>query len=265
MWVLWVSSMSILSGLFLRQITAHFMTRFFEHIGEFLLPTSCILCKTRQAKSICTQCLYELSILQNRRCIICANPLHGWVCKSCQKKQPSFNSTTCIAGDESRLKLPLDSFRQHGDFNRVAGIIYAWQTLAYKKCMPVDLIIPAPWISSQISSLGFHPSWELAKRMGKIFNTPCIANLIVRYPSESVGEIPHTKILRTQYLSQTCFLNPKIKPSLRASLKDARIAVVSDFMNTGATMEVVSRILKENGAQWVSNWVILKIRQVEKI
>lgn len=159
----------------------------------------------------------------------------------------------------------MNSFRQHGHLNRVNGIIYAWQKLAYKKCMPVDLIIPAPWISSQISSLGFHPSWELAKRMGKIFNTPCIANLIVRYPSHDLVEVPRTKILRTEYLSQTCFLNPQIKSKMSDYLKGCRVAVVSDFMSTGATMEVVSRILKENGVQWISNWVILKTRQVEKI
>lgn len=241
------------------------MVHFFKRIGEFLLPTSCILCTTRQAKSVCTECLYELSILQNKRCIICASPIHGWVCKSCQKNQPSFDSTTCIAGDESRLQLAVNSFRHHGDLNKVAGIMYAWESLAYKKCMPVDLIIPGPWTSSQISSLGFHPSWELAKRMGKIFNTPCIANLVLRQPSDELEEVPHTKILRTQYLSQRCFLNPKIKPNMRHYLKGCRIAVVSDFMNTGATMEVVSRILKENGVQWISNWVILKTRQVEKI
>lgn len=234
-------------------------------LGEFLLPTSCTLCTTRQAKSICEKCLRELSILKVRRCIICANPFHGWACKSCQKDRPYFDATSCIAGEESRLLIAVKALRSQSGLNKIPGIIYAWRKLESHLCAPVDLIIPCPWTTSKISSHGFHPSWELAKQMAKISKTPCIPHLIERGQDLTPENIPKTKILRTHYLSKTCRLSTKLHPNVIAKIKGLRIAVVSDFMHTGATLNVVARILKENGAHWVSNWVILRTRQVEKM
>lgn len=234
-------------------------------LGEFLLPTSCSLCHRRQAKPVCEKCLQELSTFKTRRCIVCANPFHGWICKSCRKDPPHFDATNCLTGEESRLFIPVQSLRSRHGFHHIPGIIYAWHHLASRHCPPVDLIIPSPWVSSRISSHGFHPSWELAKRMAKKTRTPCFPHLILRGSELSIENIPKTKILRTQYLSRTCYLNPDLPSDINAKLKGLRVAVVSDFMHTGATLNVVARILKENGVHWVSNWVILRTRQVEKM
>lgn len=234
-------------------------------LGEFLLPTSCTLCHARQAKPICEKCLKELSTFKTQRCIVCANPFHGWACKSCQKDRPYFDATSCIAGEESRLLIAVKALRSQSGLNKISGIIYAWRKLESHLCAPVDLIIPCPWTASKISSHGFHPSWELAKQMAKISKTPCIPYLIERGQDLTPENIPKTKILRTQYLSRTCYLNPNLQSDIKAKLNGLRVAVVGDFMHTGATLNVVARILKENGVHWVSNWVILRTRQVEKM
>lgn len=234
-------------------------------LGEFLLPTSCTLCSARQAKPICEKCLHELSILKVPRCIICANPFQGWVCKSCQKDRPYFDATSCIAGEESRLLIAVKALRSQSGLTKIPGIIYAWRKLESHLCAPVDLIIPCPWTASKIGAHGFYPNWELVKQMAKSSKVPCIPHLIERDPELTPENIPKTKILRTHYLSKTCHLNTKLDPHLTAKIKGMRVAVVSDFMHTGATLNVVARILKENGAHWVSNWVILRTRQVEKM
>ncbi len=236
-----------------------------KQLGEFLLPTSCALCHARQAKPICTKCLQELSILKVQRCIICANPFHGWVCKSCKQNRPYFDATNCIAGDENRLFVLVKSLRSPSGLRHIPAITYAWKKLNQGQFLPVDLIIPCPWISSDIRLHGFHPRWELTKHMAKISGIASTSKLIVSNQASNPNLIPSTQTLRTQYLYKTCYLNQTLDKQMKAKLNGLRVAVVSDSMTTGATLNVVARILKENGVHWVSNWVILRTRQVEKI
>jgi predicted amidophosphoribosyltransferase len=101
--------------------------------------------------------------------------------------------------------------------------------------------------------------------MARKTDTPCFSHLILRGAELSIENTPKTKILRTQYLSRTCYLNPNLPSDIKVKLHGLRVAVVGDFMHTGATLNVVAQILKENGVHWVSNWVILRTRQVEKM
>lgn len=238
---------------------------YLRNIVEFLLPTSCILCEQRQNKSICTHCVQELKTFKTPRCIICANPFHGWVCLTCKKTPPSFHSSICIGGDESRLAPAVRRYRDHGHLGLLPGIFNAWQHLSQKHCTPVDALIPVPVNNLRLKQLGFHAPLEFAKALSNHLRIPVLPNLLKRMNDEDPKTIPYTKQMRLDYLQHRIDMNPLAHPKHLKLIQGARIAIIGDIMTTGATFETLAGILKENGAYIVSNWFMLRTRQVEKI
>ena len=84
---------------------------------------------------------------------------------------------------------------------------------------------------------------------------PANANLlkILNTPNKS----PNGKSMRTRFLKEAFYLNDSELIKI-GGLSGKRIGVVDDFMNTGATLSAIAALLKENGASWVSNWIILR-------
>lgn len=235
------------------------------NVVEFLLPTSCILCEQRQNKPICSGCVQELKTFQTPRCIICANPFHGWVCRACQQTPPSFHSSICIAGDESRLAPAVHRYRDHGNLGILPGIFQAWQQLSQNNCIPVDVLIPIPVNNLRLKQLGFHAPLEFAKNLSRYLKIPVLPNLFKRLDDADSKNIPYTKNMRLNYLQHMIGMNLPACAKQLKSIQGAHVAVVGDIMTTGATFEVLARILKENGAYIVSNWFMLRTHQVEKI
>ena len=136
-----------------------------------------------------------------------------------------------------------------------AGILKAWEMLSAHQYAPVDLIIPVPLSNISLAKRGFNQAWELSKQMSAMKKTPTTPFLLRKHHCKI--EVPQTKTLRTQFLKRSFYLdkNELIKIN---GLRGKRIGVVDDFMNSGATLNAIAELLKENGATWVSNWVILR-------
>lgn len=233
----------------------------FRKLLEFCLPTACILCQKRQELELCPDCLEELRLFKVSRCIICATPSHKWVCKSCQINQPTYDATDSVACFFSRLQPAIQSLRLRGQLTMASGIISAWLSLNAERSPPVDLILPVPLAPDRLKLKGFNPAWELAKKMGQHKKIPSTADLLLRHPSSQI--IPEAKKFRTEALRELFYLNDQYLEGQSDYFYGKRIAVVDDFMNTGATFEAISALLKENGASWVSNWVILRVPKTE--
>ena len=222
---------------------------------QFFIPTCCILCQKSQAETICANCLQELSFFKTPRCTICATPSHQWVCQSCYRQRPAFDASYCVSDTQSRLQIPLRNLLTHSSLHMTAGILKAWEKLSAHNYAPVDLLIPTPLSPESLAKRGFNQAWELSKQMSAIKKIPTTPFLLRKHHCKI--DVQQTKTLRTQFLKRSFYLdkNELIKIN---GLRGKRIGVVDDFMNSGATLNAIAELLKENGATWVSNWVILR-------
>lgn len=227
----------------------------FSQFFQFLIPTCCILCNKRQQTTVCQRCLVELSQIKTPRCTICASPSHQWVCKNCKRQKPTFDATYCTGDIQSRLQIPLHRLRNNSSLQMSKGIIEAWKILGAKNYAPVDLLIPTPLSQDKLIRRGFNQAWELTKEFARYKKIPANANLlkILNTPNKS----PNGKSMRTRFLKGVFYLNDAELEKI-GGLNGKRIGVVDDFMNTGATLSAIAALLKENGASWVSNWIILR-------
>ena len=239
---------------------AFLLPQFFQGI----LPTCCILCNKRQLQTLCEDCIQELNIHPSRRCIICATPHLTWVCKSCFIKRPFFDETICVADISSRLFIPIQSLRNKHQLRMVKGIVKAWDLVSSCHCTPVDLILPIPLTMQKLHQRGFNQAWEIAKHMGYIKKIPAIPNLIERV--EFTQTMPESKSFKERYIKHSLKINRHQLHKIQeryGGLRGKRIALVDDFMNSGATFNALAELLKENGVFWVSNWVILRFPKPE--
>ena len=229
-----------------------------------IVPTCCILCNTRQSQALCQYCIQEIQIHQCRRCIICGTPHLRWVCKSCWVKRPFFDETICVTDPSSRLFLAIESLRNKQRISIVNGIIRAWEAISSDKCLPVDFILPVPLTKQKLHQRGFNQAGELAKQIGRIRKIPAIPNLIERLDLKA--PIPQVRHLKERYIKDSLRIVPNQLEQIQrryGGLTGKRIAVIDDFMNSGATFNAIAALLKENGVFWVSNWVILRFPKTE--
>jgi competence protein ComFC len=113
------------------------------------------------------------------------------------------------------------------------------------------LMLPIPQSKKRLKWRGFNQAEELAKELALFFKTE-ILNDVIEKIKETESQVNLTEKERKENLKGAFFLK---KPEL---IKNRKIILVDDVYTTGATMEEVAKILKENGAKEVIGIVIAK-------
>ena len=225
---------------------------------KFLLPSSCIACKKFQAFSICDKCLKLIKDKQTHRCRQCALPCQAQklICDLCQRHPPSFDSTICLDGYGGILTEALQDYKYQGKVALATCFTDAWKCAFQNERLfheEIDWMIPVPLSIKKLHHRGFNQSWELCKRFAKTFNKNADPYILGRNHIE--GDQAHaTREERFTRLINTFRVNPK-KLQL---IENQHIVIVDDVMTTGATLNIMAKLLKDFGAQSVHNWVILR-------
>jgi predicted amidophosphoribosyltransferase len=134
-------------------------------------------------------------------------------------------------------------------------VIRAWEILGGKNYPPVDLLIPVPLSTTTLAKRGFNQAWELCKQMSSHNKVSTSSRLLKKMNCRQ--DPPMGKLMRGRHLKQTFFLD-EVELCKIGGLENKRVGVVDDLMDSGATLNAIATILKENGASWVSNWIILR-------
>jgi len=116
-----------------------------------------------------------------------------------------------------------------------------------------DYLLPVPLSSEKLCSRGFNQSWELARRIdcGKhIYKNPHI----LRRHHHVQHQAKENRANRQIAIQDMFYINPQFQWQLEA----ATVIVFDDVMTSGATLNEIARVLKDNGASHVINWVLLR-------
>jgi ComF family protein len=113
------------------------------------------------------------------------------------------------------------------------------------------LILPIPQSKKRLKWRGFNQAEELAKELALFLKVEILDEVIEKI-KETESQVNLTEKERKENLKGAFFLK---KPEL---IKNRKIILVDDVYTTGATMEEVAKILKENGAKEVIGIVIAR-------
>jgi ComF family protein len=195
----------------------------------------------------CQACAADLPRLGAAHCPVCALPTHdGTTCGRCLQHPPAFTRTVAAYA----YAFPLDKLIQAVKFSEHLVLIEQLAAaLAQRIERRPDALIAMPLHPLRLRERGFNQSLLLARALGKRLDLPLLTDVCERTrnttPQSSLRWQERGKNMRKAF---TC----------TANLCGKHIAVVDDVMTTGASIEELSRTLRQAGAQEISAWVVAR-------
>ena len=235
----------------------------FQIICEQLLPTSCIACKQFQNAAICRACLNELidAALHNYLCCTqCGITLRvaeidKQHCIPCQTTQPFFDATYCLDRYEGLLQHALHELKYQKRIAHSFGLADAWNSIYKEELnnLPANYLLPVPLSLPKLAHRGFNQSWEIVKRIHCRSDVQKSPFILQRH--HDYGQQAGSDLRRRQLAVKNQFF---IAPKYIEQLQNQTVIVFDDVMTSGATLNEIARILKDNGVSRVINWVLLR-------
>jgi len=215
-----------------------------------LFPEDCALCESvlislpETRLGLCEDCLTSITTNEtDKKCSVCGKPLISEIdtCLSCRGAQHSYDRLWTIfpytgkyrkilAAYKFEKKLPLaDYFAE-----KIAEVVKNEPLLKNAVIVPVP---PRPW---KVRTTGWDQVERLVKRLEKFLPNMTVSRCLKRGKSKVQKELNRNDRLN----------NLKGRILINGKAPDTAL-VIDDVITTGATIEVCSAVLKDNGTQKV--------------
>ena len=216
-------------------------------IVQFVLPQDCLLCGAPSGKAaLCLPCHASLPYHPVAACPACAVPTHqGKLCGHCLQHPPTFDRTVAALS----YVFPADALMRAMKYaNKLAvAHVLAQPLIALAAGQPrPDLLIPMPLHPSRLRERGFNQSAEIAKIAARELGIPLALDACRRTRATTPqAALPWKERVRNMRGAFVCDVD----------LSGKKVAVLDDVMTTGATLNELSKALRQRGAVEISAWV----------
>lgn len=235
----------------------------FKTICEHLLPTACISCQEFQTFSICNKCLGSLNhgALYNYQCCyqcgvaLQAIEVQQQQCISCQNNAPYFDETYCLDRYDGLLQNPLHELKYQKRISFANALSNTWNLLLNKDLQDIsaDYLLPVPLSNQKLMLRGFNQSWEIAKRIHcekSIQKSPYIIQRHHYFQHQAGSSLSNRHIaIQGMFYIESSYID---------AIQNKTVIIFDDVMTSGATLNEIARVLKDNGVSRVINWVLLR-------
>lgn len=235
----------------------------FQAICSHLLPSACIVCGVFQRLTLCLDCSIQLESdqLSNYECCqqcgltLEAGELIEKRCRECIANPPYFDETYCLDRYDGKLQAALHLLKYQRRLACAHGLASAWNQLMSHSLnnLCADYLLPVPLSAEKLCSRGFNQSWELARRIDcdkHIYKNPHI----LKRHHHTQHQAKENRTNRQIAIQDMFYINPQFQEQLESTT----VIVFDDVMTSGATLNEIARVLKDNGASHVINWVLLR-------
>ena len=240
-------------------VLRHFYTSFCAKV----LPTSCIACEVFQEKSLCSNCamqLAERALFHYECCSQCgitleASEVEQQRCMPCTENPPYFDETYCLDRYDGPLQAALHALKYQKRLAYAHGLASAWNQFFSTTLQREDAryLLPVPLSKEKLCTRGFNQSWEIARRIQTGGHMEKLAHALLRQHHLQQQALS-TKAERILAIRAQFYINPRHL----LALQNQSVVIFDDVMTTGATLNEIARILKDNGVSRVINWVLLR-------
>lgn len=199
--------------------------------------------------SWCSRCDQLLPYYREPCCPVCALPSpNAQTCGQCLKKPPAFNQTTTLFTYQYPADLLIQRFKYQEQLSLAPSLSRQLARQFTRSPLP-DLLIPMPLHRTRLKTRGFNQAQLLAASLGRQLQIPVDSRLCHRVrQTRSQMSLSWAERQRNMRHAFAC----------PADLTGKQVAVVDDIMTTGATLNALATVLKKQGAQWISCWILAR-------
>lgn len=220
-----------------------------EKLVDLIYPPRCPLCHdilSAGEKRICRTCAGKLPFVRGAVCTRCGKPLAegaGPLCHDCGQEEHFFTQGIGIFLYEDLMRKSLHTFkyqgrREYAGFYGLAACKYGGDTL--RRWNP-QIIMPVPVHPSRKRQRGYNQAELIGRALSGHMGIPVETGCVVRREKTKAQK----ELSRTERMEN---LRHAFAPG-KKPVRWARILLVDDIYTTGSTMDAVSRILLEMGAE----------------
>ena len=214
-------------------------------ILDLLYPARCPVCHgvIRGQGEVCTVCRKRLPYLKEPKCKKCGKEIgkdEQEYCSDCQRFQHSFDRGASVFAYDPVMRRSISMFKYHN--RREYASFYAGEM--YRNCEHLiryyapEVILPVPIHQYKKRQRGFNQAELVARELGKMLNLPVDTNYLMRV-EKTTPQKELTRQQRKVNLCQAFAIREKRKYY-------ERVLLVDDIYTTGATIDAISEILREN-------------------
>lgn len=214
-------------------------------ILNILYPARCPVCHgvIRGRGAVCPPCEKRLRYVKEPKCKKCGKEMEKQeleYCSDCQRFSHAFDKGAAVFIYEEVMRKSISMFKYHN--RREYADFYAKEMYAHcqhflKACAP-EVILPVPVHWKKRRKRGFNQSELVAKKLGKLLNVPVDTKYLVRV-EKTTPQKELTRLQRKQNLKKAFALSKTEK-------RYERVLIIDDIYTTGATIDAISEILREN-------------------
>jgi ComF family protein len=216
----------------------------------------CMLCGRWQADPVCQPCLTAWRI-HLPRCLRCALPwpdaARAQNCQACEARQPEFDRTITALDYVAPWSSLIASFKFQRA-SKLQGLFVPMMAEAVRqRPHRVDLILPTPISAQRLRDRGYNQSWLLAKGLSRELNRPTTDLALAR-----TRDTPRLMSLDSEDRLRAIRGAFTIQADWARRLRGRHVALVDDVLTTGATLDELSRLLRQHGVAGISAWVLAR-------
>ena len=242
------------------------MTKLLNYFSVF----SCVACaqKAPWFKHLCPDCEFNLPVISSSQndgiltcCTACLLPLNLTLNFE-QSVSPDLYCSECITQpkffDVVRAPFfyqePVAGLIKHFKFHKNLGLGKLITSYLIDLIIP-DLIIPVPLHPKKLKQRGFNQSILISQWMSKKLKIPVNYKILKRCKLTKT-QLGLSRKERLKNLKGAFFLDLNLKNNKFKNIK--HIALVDDVMTTGATVNEISKILKQAGVEKIEVWCLAR-------
>ena len=220
----------------------------FDWCLGILYPQTCCFCGKISREKLCAQCAKKVEYIEEPRCKKCGKPIsqeEKEFCYDCEKRELSYEQGRSLWLHKGPVRWSVYQFKYHN--RRIYGAFYAEELFRMYgeqiKAWEIQTIIPIPLHRRRRRKRGYNQAEILAKHLGRLTGIVVDTKSVIRIRNTK----PQKKLNRRQRKSN---LEVAFKVVKDAKLPQ-NILLIDDIYTTGNTIDAVTRVLKEKGAQKV--------------
>lgn len=220
------------------------MKNYLPVLTNLIFPPHCINCDSplpAEEKLLCTSCRAQLNLIRDF-CPVCGTPASGNSCQLCSTGRFYFDVARSLFPYGQVVQNLLHNFK-YNDFTGCAEYLSEFIASYLNEIESfdnVDIIAPVPLHRVKQRSRGYNQSYFLAREVACWLPRPVIKDLIKRTRFTNT----QTRLNRSERrlnVSNAFSLNQKY------TLEQKNILLIDDVFTTGATVNSISKLLKDNG------------------